>query len=145
MVDLEDDQPVVTTRQTVCKKIKALLRSMKNCFLLLFVLGSVGLIYVMWDDILTGRIPTVDVIVTDTWTSIGEYEEAMDNHNDTCTSDFEVFCPNTSWGTHRLGVIVPYRSDRAQLVQFVPHLHTFMNEQKIRHKFYIINQVDKLR
>ncbi|GFS65880.1 beta-1,4-galactosyltransferase 7 [Nephila pilipes] len=50
-----------------------------------------------------------------------------------------------SWGPHRLAVIVPFRDRFEELLQFVPHIHHFLNKQKIRHTIYVINQVDKLR
>lgn len=64
-------------------------------------------------------------------------------------------CPNSSvpraendhysWGEHNLAVIVPFRDRFEELLQFVPYIHAFLNEQKIRHTIYVINQVDKLR
>ncbi|GIY95324.1 beta-1,4-galactosyltransferase 7 [Caerostris extrusa] len=51
----------------------------------------------------------------------------------------------TSWGPHRLAVIVPFRDRFEELLQFVPHIHHFLNKQKVKHTIYIINQVDKLR
>ena len=50
-----------------------------------------------------------------------------------------------SWGPHRLAVIVPFRDRFDELLEFVPHMEKFLNQQKIRHKFYIINQVDNYR
>ncbi|XP_054710160.1 beta-1,4-galactosyltransferase 7-like [Uloborus diversus] len=50
-----------------------------------------------------------------------------------------------TWGIHRLAVIVPFKDRFEELLQFAPHIHRFLNAQKIRHKLYVINQVDKLR
>ncbi|XP_035210914.1 beta-1,4-galactosyltransferase 7-like [Stegodyphus dumicola] len=50
-----------------------------------------------------------------------------------------------SWNTHRLAVIVPFRDRFEELLQFAPHIHKFLNAQKITHTIYVINQVDKLR
>lgn len=52
---------------------------------------------------------------------------------------------DSSWGVHRLAVIVPFRDRFEELLQFAPHIHNFLNAQKIRHVIYIINQCDKLR
>ncbi|XP_014677989.1 PREDICTED: beta-1,4-galactosyltransferase 7-like [Priapulus caudatus] len=52
---------------------------------------------------------------------------------------------NLSWGPHRLAVIVPFRDRFEQLQKFVPYLHRFLNEQKVRHIIYIVNQVDNYR
>ena len=50
-----------------------------------------------------------------------------------------------TWGQHRLAVIVPFRERFEELMEFAPHLHGFLNRQKIRHKIYVVNQVDILR
>ncbi|CAN8004029.1 unnamed protein product [Ixodes hexagonus] len=47
--------------------------------------------------------------------------------------------------THRLAVIVPFRDRFDELLQFAPHMHKFLNAQHIRHRFLIVNQVDRLR
>lgn len=52
---------------------------------------------------------------------------------------------NPEWGAHRLAIIVPFRDRFEELMEFAPHLHTYLNEQKIRHKIFIVNQVDILR
>ena len=49
------------------------------------------------------------------------------------------------WGPHKLAVIVPFRDRFDELLEFVPHMHKFLNAQKVRHKIFIINQVDKFR
>jgi len=50
-----------------------------------------------------------------------------------------------SWGPHKLCVLVPFRDRMEEMLEFVPHMHRFLNTQKIRHKILIINQVDVLR
>lgn len=50
-----------------------------------------------------------------------------------------------NWGVHKLAVIVPFRDRFEELLQFAPHIHKFLNSQKIRHIIYVINQVDNLR
>lgn len=49
------------------------------------------------------------------------------------------------WGNHRLAVIVPFRDRFEELLEFAPRIHKFLNDQRIRHIIYVINQVDKLR
>ncbi|KAG8199578.1 hypothetical protein JTE90_009415 [Oedothorax gibbosus] len=51
----------------------------------------------------------------------------------------------SSWGDHNLAVIVPFRDRFEELLKFVPYMHSFLNEQKIKHNIYVINQVDRLR
>lgn len=53
--------------------------------------------------------------------------------------------PEDDWGPHQLGVVVPYRDRFEELLEFVPHMHKFLNEKKVRHKIFIVNQVDKHR
>ncbi|XP_015918394.1 beta-1,4-galactosyltransferase 7-like [Parasteatoda tepidariorum] len=50
-----------------------------------------------------------------------------------------------SWSEHRLAVIVPFRDRFDELLRFAPHIHEFLNKQKIPHYIHVINQVDKLR
>ncbi|CAH8550887.1 unnamed protein product [Heterobilharzia americana] len=46
---------------------------------------------------------------------------------------------------HRLAILVPFRDRFTELQEFIPHLESFLNNQKVRHTFFIINQVDDLR
>ena len=46
---------------------------------------------------------------------------------------------------HKLAVIVPYRDRMEEMLQFVPHMHKYLNNKGINHKIYIINQIDDLR
>ncbi|GFW80907.1 beta-1,4-galactosyltransferase 7 [Trichonephila clavipes] len=61
------------------------------------------------------------------------------------TTIYKIENEQSSWGPHRLAVIVPFRDRFEELLQFVPHIHHFLNEQKVKHTIYVINQVDKLR
>ncbi|XP_035671837.1 beta-1,4-galactosyltransferase 7-like [Branchiostoma floridae] len=49
---------------------------------------------------------------------------------------------NKKWGPHKLAVVVPFRDRFEELLVFVPHIHKFLNEQKVRHKIYVVNQID---
>ncbi|XP_033102897.1 beta-1,4-galactosyltransferase 7-like [Anneissia japonica] len=51
----------------------------------------------------------------------------------------------SKWDPHVLAIIVPFRERFEELLQFVPYMHKFLNMQKIRHEFYIVNQVDSYR
>lgn len=42
---------------------------------------------------------------------------------------------------HKLGVVVPFRDRFEELLEFVPHMNAFLNNQAINHKIYVINQV----
>lgn len=44
-----------------------------------------------------------------------------------------------------LAVIVPFRDRFEELLQFVPHMRTFLDDQRIPHRIYVINQVDRYR
>lgn len=52
---------------------------------------------------------------------------------------------DTSWGPHKLAVIVPFRERFDELLVFVPFIHAFLNRKRIRHRIFIINQVDHYR
>ncbi|KAL3864202.1 hypothetical protein ACJMK2_005907 [Sinanodonta woodiana] len=52
---------------------------------------------------------------------------------------------NTSLDLHKLAVIVPFRDRIEELVQFVPYVHSYFNKKKVRHKIYVINQIDNFR
>ena len=49
------------------------------------------------------------------------------------------------WSSHRLAVIVPFRNRWEELLQFVPHIHQFLNRQKVSHSIWVINQADSHR
>lgn len=46
---------------------------------------------------------------------------------------------------HKLAIIVPFRDRFEELMEFVPHMHSFLTNASINHHIYVINQVDSLR
>ncbi|XP_071099414.1 beta-1,4-galactosyltransferase 7-like [Haliotis cracherodii] len=46
---------------------------------------------------------------------------------------------------HTLAIVVPLRDRFEELMEFVPHMHSFLNNQSVRHKIYVVNQVDNYR
>ncbi|KAI5629848.1 beta-1,4-galactosyltransferase 7, partial [Silurus asotus] len=52
---------------------------------------------------------------------------------------------DSSWGPHKMAVIVPFRERFEELLVFVPYMHAFLNKKKIRHKILVVNQVDHFR
>ncbi|KAJ8920097.1 hypothetical protein NQ315_011752 [Exocentrus adspersus] len=46
---------------------------------------------------------------------------------------------------HRLAVLVPYRERFEELLEFVPYMHRFLNNQQVYHNIFILNQVDTYR
>lgn len=50
-----------------------------------------------------------------------------------------------SWGPHKMALIVPFRERFEEILIFVPYMHAFLNKKKIRHRIFIINQVDHFR
>ncbi|CAC5426059.1 unnamed protein product [Mytilus coruscus] len=61
--------------------------------------------------------------------------------NISCQKDHD----NKSWGRHKLAVLVPFRDRLEELMEFAPHIHSYLNYQKIRHDIYVINQIDEYR
>lgn len=49
------------------------------------------------------------------------------------------------WGEHQLAVLVPFRGRYEELLQFAPHIHKFLNRQRLRHQIWVINQQDEFR
>ena len=49
------------------------------------------------------------------------------------------------YGSHRLAVVVPFRNRFEELLEFAPHIHQFLERQKIGHQIWIINQADSHR
>ena len=49
------------------------------------------------------------------------------------------------WGEHQLAVLVPFRDRYEELLQFAPHMHKFLNRQRVRHQIWVINQQDEYR
>ncbi|XP_048884047.1 beta-1,4-galactosyltransferase 7 isoform X1 [Brienomyrus brachyistius] len=50
-----------------------------------------------------------------------------------------------SWGPHKMALLVPFRERFEELLVFVPYMHSYLNKKKIRHKIFVINQVDHYR
>ncbi|KAG9490614.1 hypothetical protein GDO78_006110 [Eleutherodactylus coqui] len=50
-----------------------------------------------------------------------------------------------SWGPHRLALIIPFRERFEELLSFVPHMHQYLSDKKIRHHIFVVNQVDHYR
>ncbi|XP_054143988.1 beta-1,4-galactosyltransferase 7 [Melozone crissalis] len=50
-----------------------------------------------------------------------------------------------SWAPHRLALLVPFRERFEELLAFVPYMHRFLSKKKIRHRIFILNQVDHFR
>ena len=59
--------------------------------------------------------------------------------------EYEARGDDPQWGEHKLCVVVPFRDRFEELLEFAPHMHKFLNAQKVRHKLVIVNQGDKLR
>ena len=49
------------------------------------------------------------------------------------------------WGPHTLAVVVPFRDRYEEVFEFAPYMYSFLNRQKVRHEFWVINQVDTHR
>lgn len=47
--------------------------------------------------------------------------------------------------SHRLGIIVPYRDRFEELLEFIPHMHNFLQKQHISYDIFVLNQVDSYR
>lgn len=52
---------------------------------------------------------------------------------------------NETFTKKKLAVLVPYRDAFDELLLFAPHMMKFLNEQKIPHHIYVVNQVDQFR
>lgn len=54
--------------------------------------------------------------------------------------------PNdVDWQSQKLAVLVPYRNRFEEMLEFVPWIHQFLNNQKIPHQIVVVNQVDSHR
>lgn len=42
---------------------------------------------------------------------------------------------------NKLGIIVPFRERFDELLEFVPHIHSFLKNQGVLHEIFVINQV----
>ncbi|KAK3094815.1 hypothetical protein FSP39_006563 [Pinctada imbricata] len=66
-------------------------------------------------------------------------------HSEEVRSQKDVYEDNTDWGPHKMAILVPFRDRLEELLTFVPYMHEFLNKQRTRHEFYIINQADYFR
>ncbi|XP_029475526.1 beta-1,4-galactosyltransferase 7 isoform X2 [Rhinatrema bivittatum] len=62
-----------------------------------------------------------------------------------CFPDAQVLPEPLSGAAHRLAVLVPFRERFDELLSFVPHMHHFLQQQKIQHRILILNQADHFR
>lgn len=46
---------------------------------------------------------------------------------------------------HKLAVLVPFRNRFEELMEFIPHIHSFLKNASVNHRILVINQADKLR
>ena len=65
--------------------------------------------------------------------------------NDNIRDGVEKEPDQSSWGPHKMALIVPFRNRFEELLEFVPHMHSFLNLQRVRHQIFIINQADSYR
>ena len=49
------------------------------------------------------------------------------------------------WNPHQLAVVVPFRNRHDEMMEFVPHIHSFLSRQRVRHQIWVVNQADKHR
>ena len=71
--------------------------------------------------------------------------DSVKNARTTSTSHVATAVKNKDWGEHQLAVLVPFRDRYEELLQFAPHMHKFLNRQKVRHQIWVINQQDEYR
>jgi len=45
---------------------------------------------------------------------------------------------------NKLGIIIPFRERFDELLEFVPHIHSFLKNQDVLHEIFVVNQVIKL-
>lgn len=43
--------------------------------------------------------------------------------------------------TNKLGIVIPFRERFDELLEFVPHIHSFLENQNVLHEIFVINQV----
>lgn len=49
------------------------------------------------------------------------------------------------WEPHKLAVVIPFRQRFDELLEFAPWIHKFLNDQRVKHNIYVVNQVDNHR
>lgn len=45
---------------------------------------------------------------------------------------------------NKLGIIIPFKERFDELLEFVPHINSFLKNQDVLHEIFVINQVIKL-
>jgi hypothetical protein len=45
---------------------------------------------------------------------------------------------------NKLGIIIPFKERFDELLEFVPHINSFLKKQDVLHEIFVINQVIKL-
>jgi len=45
---------------------------------------------------------------------------------------------------NKLGIVIPFRERFDVVLEFVPHIHSFLKNQNVLHEIFVINQVIKL-
>ena len=51
----------------------------------------------------------------------------------------------SDWPPHKLAVIVPFRDRFEEMMEFVPWIHKFLNDQQVHHQIIVVNQIDSHR
>ena len=76
--------------------------------------------------------------------TVTEQNKIQQNCNASCPKIHDIE-DNKSWGRHKLAVLIPFRDRLEELLEFAPYLHKYLNNQKVRHDFYVLNQIDNHR
>ena len=74
--------------------------------------------------------------------------EATASHSETAPPSIPPMVSNEideRTNPHQLAVVVPFRNRFEELLEFAPHIHSFLTRQKVRHQIWIVNQADKHR
>lgn len=48
---------------------------------------------------------------------------------------------STMFKGNKLGIVIPFRERFDELLEFVPHIHSFLKNQDVLHEIFVINQV----
>lgn len=46
---------------------------------------------------------------------------------------------------HKMALLVPFRDRFEELLEFVPHITSFLKKQRVEHHIFVLNQVDRYR
>lgn len=52
---------------------------------------------------------------------------------------------STMLKSNKLAIIIPYKDRFEELLEFVPHIDSFLNDQDVLHEIFVINQVIRHR